>query len=195
MSCHVVSGRVVSCRVMSCHAPVKSGRSTCYAGTGQIRAAPTPCSHNSLSLITYHSHSHHSFSHHSLSYHLSYALCLPPTASRFSFAYPRLPELHMWGYPVLFLLLLFCSLLLFALLPILIVDMTRLTISTTQVGTLGPGLSHIIQKPGCKRGPSAVMGSAATGRGEYPLPVVGLHPKRGQSLANLKAGLATRKRG
>lgn len=31
------------------------------------------------------------------------------------------------------------------------------------------------------------MGSASTGRGEYPLPVAGYHPKRGHSMANLKA--------
>ena len=55
------------------------------------------------------------------------------------------------------------------------------------MGTLGCGLSQIVKLPGCKRGPCAVMGSASTGRGEYPLPVAGLDPKRGQSLANLKA--------
>eukprot|EP00913_Durusdinium_trenchii_P028827 g27030.t2 len=56
------------------------------------------------------------------------------------------------------------------------------------IDTLGiSGLGNVLQKPGCKRGPCASMGSASTGRGEYPLPVAGYHPKRGHSMANLKA--------
>jgi len=42
---------------------------------------------------------------------------------------------------------------------------------------------------GCKRGQCALMGSAPTGRGEYPVPVAGGYsPRRGHSMANLKAG-------
>ena len=41
---------------------------------------------------------------------------------------------------------------------------------------------------GCKRGQCALMGSAPTGRGEYPVPVCGGYsPRRGHSMANIKA--------
>ena len=56
-----------------------------------------------------------------------------------------------------------------------------------------PGISHTLKKPGCKRGQCALMGSAPTGRGEYPVPVAGGYsPRRGHSMANLKAATVER---
>mmetsp|Transcript_63411 Transcript_63411/g.100845 ORF Transcript_63411/g.100845 Transcript_63411/m.100845 type:complete len:172 (+) Transcript_63411:28-543(+) len=56
-----------------------------------------------------------------------------------------------------------------------------------------PGISHMLQKPGCKRGQCALMGSAPTGRGEYPVPVCGGYsPRRGHSMANIKAATVER---
>mmetsp|Transcript_105990 Transcript_105990/g.252923 ORF Transcript_105990/g.252923 Transcript_105990/m.252923 type:complete len:176 (-) Transcript_105990:315-842(-) len=54
--------------------------------------------------------------------------------------------------------------------------------------TLGtPRITRVIKKPGLKSAPSALMGSAPTGRGEYPVPVVGCNPRRPPSMANLQA--------
>ncbi|CAE7317514.1 unnamed protein product, partial [Symbiodinium pilosum] len=59
---------------------------------------------------------------------------------------------------------------------------------SNHLDTLGtPRLTRIVKKPGLKRAPSALMGSAPTGRGEYPVPVVGFSSRRPPSMANVQA--------
>ena len=85
MSCHVVSCRVVSCRVVSRHAAAL----LTIAPLGFTQLTLTP-----LALIP-------------LPFPPILSCARPPPASCFSSAHPRLPvEFYMWGYPLLFSLLL-----------------------------------------------------------------------------------------